>query len=244
MIAHVAQTGEDRGRVVLQLRSGRPSAIALQAAVRVAQAFNSEIESLFVQDQQLLDLAQGEAEPQSVVEYALFVTFFPHLIAGPILHHREMMPQFLDKSYGKLRGGDMLIGLSWFVLGMAKKCVLADRLALFDIARVLAVMSEKARAGKLKNTEMQGGTFTISSLGGIGGTAFTPIINAPEVAILGVSRSAMKPVFRDGAFVPRLILPLSLSYDHRVIDGATAARFTTYLAESLANVAGLIEAVL
>jgi pyruvate dehydrogenase E2 component (dihydrolipoamide acetyltransferase) len=90
---------------------------------------------------------------------------------------------------------------------------------------------------------MQGGCFTISSLGGIGGTAFTPIINAPEVAILGVSRSAMKPVYRDGTFVPRLILPLSLSCDHRVIDGATAARFTTFLAESLANVAGLVEAV-
>jgi pyruvate dehydrogenase E2 component (dihydrolipoamide acetyltransferase) len=90
---------------------------------------------------------------------------------------------------------------------------------------------------------MQGGTFTISSLGGIGGTAFTPIINAPEVAILGVSRSGMKPVFRDGTFVPRLILPLSLSYDHRVIDGAAAARFTTFLAQTLADARGLTEAV-
>ncbi len=82
---------------------------------------------------------------------------------------------------------------------------------------------------------MEGGTFTISSLGGIGGTAFTPIINAPEVAILGVSRAAMKPVWRDGEFVPRLMLPLSLSYDHRVIDGAAAARFTTHLAELLSD---------
>ena len=120
----------------------------------------------------------------------------------------------------------------------------ANRKDIYKIARELGELSEKARAGKLSPNDMQGGCFTISSLGGIGGTAFTPIINAPEVAILGVSRSAMKPVFRDGAFVPRLILPLSLSYDHRVIDGATAARFTTYLAESLANVAGLIEAVL
>jgi pyruvate dehydrogenase E2 component (dihydrolipoamide acetyltransferase) len=119
----------------------------------------------------------------------------------------------------------------------------ANRKDVYEIARNLGELSEKGRAGKLTPDDMQGGCFTISSLGGIGGTAFTPIINAPEVAILGVSRSAMKPVYRDGAFVPRLMLPLSLSYDHRVIDGATAARFTTFLAESLANVAGLVEAV-
>jgi pyruvate dehydrogenase E2 component (dihydrolipoamide acetyltransferase) len=119
----------------------------------------------------------------------------------------------------------------------------ANRKDVYEIARNLGELSEKGRAGKLSPNDMQGGCFTISSLGGIGGTAFTPIINAPEVAILGVSRSAMKPVYRDGTFVPRLILPLSLSYDHRVIDGATAARFTTFLAESLANVAGLVEAV-
>ncbi len=119
----------------------------------------------------------------------------------------------------------------------------ADRKDVYDIARQLAELSEKARAGKLSAAEMQGGSFTISSLGGIGGTAFTPIINAPEVAILGVSRSAQKPVWKDGAFVPRLMLPLSLSYDHRVIDGAAAARFTTYLAEVLADPKGLLEAV-
>jgi pyruvate dehydrogenase E2 component (dihydrolipoamide acetyltransferase) len=119
----------------------------------------------------------------------------------------------------------------------------ANRKDIYEIARNLGELSEKGRAGKLSPNDMQGGCFTISSLGGIGGTAFTPIINAPEVAILGVSRSAMKPVYRDGTFVPRLILPLSLSYDHRVIDGATAARFTTFLAASLANVAGLVEAV-
>jgi pyruvate dehydrogenase E2 component (dihydrolipoamide acetyltransferase) len=119
----------------------------------------------------------------------------------------------------------------------------ANRKDIYEIARNLGELSEKGRAGKLSPNDMQGGCFTISSLGGIGGRAFTPIINAPEVAILGVSRSAMKPVYRDGTFVPRLILPLSLSYDHRVIDGATAARFTTFLAESLANVAGLVEAV-
>jgi pyruvate dehydrogenase E2 component (dihydrolipoamide acetyltransferase) len=116
----------------------------------------------------------------------------------------------------------------------------ADRLGLYEIARVLGTMSEKARAGKLKNTEMQGGSFTITSLGGIGGTAFTPIINAPEVAILGVSKSAQKPVYDKGAFLPRLMLPLSLSYDHRVIDGAEAARFVVYLAKVLGDVKALL----
>jgi pyruvate dehydrogenase E2 component (dihydrolipoamide acetyltransferase) len=116
----------------------------------------------------------------------------------------------------------------------------ADRLDIYAIARVLAEMSEKARAGKLKNTEMQGGTFTISSLGGIGGTAFTPIINAPEVAILGVSKSSQKPVYDKGAFLPRLMLPLSLSYDHRVIDGAEAARFVVHLAKVLGDVKALL----
>jgi pyruvate dehydrogenase E2 component (dihydrolipoamide acetyltransferase) len=116
----------------------------------------------------------------------------------------------------------------------------ADRLNLFDIARALATLSEKARAGKLSAAEMQGGSFTLSSLGGIGGTAFTPIINAPEVAILGVSRSVHKPVFEKGAFVPRLMLPLSLSYDHRVIDGAQAARFVVFLSQTLGDVQALL----
>ena len=119
----------------------------------------------------------------------------------------------------------------------------ADRKDVYAIARELATLSEKARTGKLTAADMQGGCFTVSSLGGIGGTAFTPIINAPEVAILGVSRSSMRPVYVDGQFVPRLILPLSLSYDHRVIDGAAAARFTTALAAALADVRGLLEAV-
>jgi pyruvate dehydrogenase E2 component (dihydrolipoamide acetyltransferase) len=120
----------------------------------------------------------------------------------------------------------------------------ADHKDVYELARQLGQLSEKARAGKLAPPDMQGGCFTISSLGGIGGTAFTPIINAPEVAILGVSRSSMQPVYKDGAFVPRLMLPLSLSYDHRVIDGAMAARFTTYLAHTLADARGLLEAVL
>jgi pyruvate dehydrogenase E2 component (dihydrolipoamide acetyltransferase) len=119
----------------------------------------------------------------------------------------------------------------------------ADRKDIYEIARSLGELSAKARSGKLAGAEMQGGSFTVSSLGGIGGTAFTPIINAPEVAILGVSRSAIKPVFQDGAFVPRMILPLSLSYDHRVIDGANGVRFTSYLSKALADARGLTEAV-
>lgn len=108
-----------------------------------------------------------------------------------------------------------------------------DQKSLFEIALELSELSGKARAKKLKGSDMEGGCFTISSLGGIGGTAFTPIINAPEVAILGLSKSQMKPVYQDGQFVPRLMLPLSLSYDHRVIDGAEGARFIVSLSRSL-----------
>jgi len=120
----------------------------------------------------------------------------------------------------------------------------AHRKDVYELARQLGQLSEKARSGKLPPLDMQGGCFTISSLGGIGGTAFTPIINPPEVAILGVSRSTLRPVYRGSSFAPRLMLPLSLSYDHRVIDGAMAARFTTYLAQTLAEPRALLEAVL
>jgi pyruvate dehydrogenase E2 component (dihydrolipoyllysine-residue acetyltransferase) len=120
----------------------------------------------------------------------------------------------------------------------------AHRKDVYELARQLGQLSEKARSGKLLPLDIQGGCFTISSLGGIGGTAFTPIINPPEVAILGVSRSTLRPVYRGSSFAPRLMLPLSLSYDHRVIDGAMAARFTTYLAQTLAEPRALLEAVL
>jgi pyruvate dehydrogenase E2 component (dihydrolipoamide acetyltransferase) len=110
-----------------------------------------------------------------------------------------------------------------------------DQKGVIAIGSEMANLASLAREGKLKPADMQGASFTISSLGGIGGTAFTPIINAPEVAILGVSRASIRPVYRDGQFVPRLMLPLSLSYDHRVIDGATAARFTSHLGEVLAD---------
>jgi pyruvate dehydrogenase E2 component (dihydrolipoamide acetyltransferase) len=112
----------------------------------------------------------------------------------------------------------------------------ADRKSLAEVATEIADLATRARQKKIKPAEMQGGCFTISSLGGVGGTAFTPIVNQPEVAILGVSRSSMKPVYQNNAFVPRLMLPLSLSYDHRVIDGVLAAKFTTFLSQLLADV--------
>ena len=146
-------------------------------------------------------------------------------------------------------GGDTLVLKKYFHVGVAvdtpdglvvpviRDC---DRKGVADIARELASLSEAARDGKLKPSDMQGGCFSISSLGGIGGTAFTPIINAPEVAILGVSKATIRPVFVDGAFVPRLMLPLSLSYDHRVVDGATGARFIAHLNGLLADVRRLL----
>jgi pyruvate dehydrogenase E2 component (dihydrolipoyllysine-residue acetyltransferase) len=111
----------------------------------------------------------------------------------------------------------------------------ADKKGIVEITQESGALAAKAREGKLGPADMSGGCFSISSLGGIGGTAFTPIVNAPEVAILGVSKSAIKPVWDGKAFQPRLLLPLSLSYDHRVIDGASAARFTAYLAQLLAD---------
>ncbi|AMO96980.1 dihydrolipoyllysine-residue acetyltransferase [Collimonas fungivorans] len=111
----------------------------------------------------------------------------------------------------------------------------ADKKGISQIAQEMGELSAQARDGKLKPADMQGATFTISSLGGIGGTAFTPIINAPEVAILGLSKASMKPVWDGKQFVPRLMMPTSLSYDHRVVDGAMGARFSVYLAEVLAD---------
>ena len=110
-----------------------------------------------------------------------------------------------------------------------------DQKDIFELAAELSDISQRARDGKLKPIEMQGGCFSISSLGGIGGTSFTPIINAPEVAILGVCRASVSPQWDGEAFKPRTMLPLSLSYDHRVIDGANGARFIRYLAECLEN---------
>jgi len=119
----------------------------------------------------------------------------------------------------------------------------ADQKDVYELAKELAELSAAAREGRLKAEQMQGATFTVSSLGGIGGTAFTPIINSPEVAILGVSRHSMQPVWNGEKFRPRLMLPLSLSYDHRVIDGAMAVRFTTFLGEALGDVDALLQAI-
>ncbi|MBT9461150.1 MAG: dihydrolipoyllysine-residue acetyltransferase [Rugosibacter sp.] len=140
--------------------------------------------------------------------------------------------------------GDNLVLKQYFHIGFAADTpnglmvpVLrdADKKGIADIAREMGELAKKARDGKLGPADMQGGCFSISSLGGIGGTAFTPIINAPEVAILGVSKTQTKPVWDGKAFMPRQMLPLSLSYDHRVIDGAAAARFTSYLAALLVD---------
>ena len=146
-------------------------------------------------------------------------------------------------------GGENLILKKYFNIGFAADTpnglvvpVIknADQKSIIDIAKEMTELSVKAREGKLSPTEMQGGCFSISSLGGIGGTFFTPIINAPEVAILGVSKSSMKPVWNGKEFVPRLILPMSLSYDHRVVDGASGARFSTYLASLMSDIRKLV----
>jgi pyruvate dehydrogenase E2 component (dihydrolipoamide acetyltransferase) len=142
-------------------------------------------------------------------------------------------------------GGENLVMKKYFHIGIAVDTPNGlvvpvvrdvDDKGLFDLAGELGEISARARDGKLSPSEMQGGCFTISSLGGIGGTYFTPIVNAPEVAILGVSRSKMQPVYIDGEFQPRLMLPMGLSYDHRVIDGAQAARFTSYLARTISDI--------
>ncbi len=146
-------------------------------------------------------------------------------------------------------GGENLILKKYFNIGFAADTpnglvvpVIknADQKSVIDIAREMTELSAKAREGKLSPTEMQGGCFSISSLGGIGGTFFTPIINAPEVAILGVSKASMKPIWNGREFVPRLILPMSLSYDHRVVDGASGARFSTYLAGLMSDIRKLV----
>jgi len=140
--------------------------------------------------------------------------------------------------------GDQLVYKRYFHIGFAADTpnglvvpVLkdADQKGILQISQEMSALAQKARDGKLTPGDMSGGCFSISSLGGIGGRYFTPIINAPEVAILGVSRSTTEPVWDGKAFQPRLVLPLSLSYDHRVIDGAAAARFNAYLAQVLAD---------
>ena len=168
------------------------------------------------------------------------VTMLAFLIRAAV----SALAKFPDFNASLDASGENLIRKGYFNIGFAADTpnglvvpVLkgADDKGVLQIAREMSELSAKAREGKLGPADMQGGCFSISSLGGIGGTAFTPIINAPEVAILGVSKSSIKPVWDGKAFQPRLVLPLSLSYDHRVIDGAQAARFIVHFASLLAD---------
>jgi pyruvate dehydrogenase E2 component (dihydrolipoamide acetyltransferase) len=178
---------------------------------------------------------KAEAEKRGVK-----LSFLPFVLKA-VAATLKAFPSF-NASLGA--GGETLILKKYFHLGVAVETpdglvvpVLrdVDQKSVFDLAAELAELSSRARGKKLRGADLEGGSFTISSLGGIGGTAFTPIINAPEVAILGLSRSQLKPVYQEGQFVPRLMLPLSLSYDHRVIDGAQAARFIVHLSSTLAD---------
>lgn len=168
------------------------------------------------------------------------------LAAKTVAYLLREMPQF---NASLSRDGESLVLKQYVNLGIAVDTpnglmvpVLhnADRMSLREIAEQLGVLAEQARTGKLPPAAMQGASFTISSLGGIGGTAFTPLVNWPEVAILGLSRASKAPVWNGSSFEPRLQLPLSLSYDHRVIDGAAAARFTTRLAALMADIRQLL----
>jgi pyruvate dehydrogenase E2 component (dihydrolipoamide acetyltransferase) len=162
------------------------------------------------------------------------------------------LKQFPEFNSSLLADGESLVLKQYFHIGVAVDTpnglvvpVLRDidKKGLFEIAQELGAVSERMRSGKIAPADIQGGSFSISSLGGIGGTMFTPIINAPEVAILGVGKAVMKPIWNEGdgkAFQPRLMLPLSLSYDHRVIDGAQGARFVSYLSQTLADIRRLV----
>jgi pyruvate dehydrogenase E2 component (dihydrolipoamide acetyltransferase) len=173
------------------------------------------------------------------------ITPLPFLLKAVV----TAMQQFPNFNSSLDASGENLVMKKYFHIGVAVDTpdglvvpVLrdVDQKGMVQLARELGEISVKAREKKLPITAMQGGCFTISSLGGIGGTAFTPIINAPEVAILGVSKASIKPVFKEGEFVPRLMLPLSLSYDHRVIDGAEAAHFTSFLGKVLSDARQLV----
>jgi len=190
------------------------------------------------------DITEMEAFRKELnVEYAkqnIKVTPLAFMLKAVVVALQEF-PEFnasLDNS------GENLVLKKYFHIGVAVDTpnglmvpVLrdVDKKGIVQLAKELGEISTKARELKITAAEMQGGCFSISSLGGIGGTAFTPIINAPELAILGVSKAIIKPMHQDDTFVARLMLPLSLSYDHRVIDGAAAARFTVYLAQVLAD---------
>ncbi len=182
---------------------------------------------------------KSEGESNKNAEYKLTILAFVCAVVSKALQKYPQFNASLDSS------GEQLIYKKYCNLGIAVETPNGlvvpviknvDQLTVIEIAKEMARLSNKAREKGLMPTDMSGGCFTISSLGGIGGTAFTPIVNSPEVAILGLSRSSIKPVYQNQHFVPRLMLPLSLSYDHRVIDGAEAARFTRYISECLADI--------
>jgi pyruvate dehydrogenase E2 component (dihydrolipoamide acetyltransferase) len=191
-----------------------------------------------------LDVFRKEMKPEAEAR-GTKLTFLPFVIKA-VAHALRELPHFnasLDHT------GENLIVKQYVNIGVAvdtpNGLVVpvvrdADAKGLLALASELMDISERARSRKLTPADLQGASFSISSLGGIGGTFFTPIVNHPEVAILGVGKMDWRPVYRDGGFVPRLVLPLSLSYDHRVIDGADAARFTTRLAELLSDLRRLI----
>lgn len=192
-----------------------------------------------ITDLEALRKESNDSGKESRVKLTLLAFLMKALIA-PL----KKFPEFNASLDNNSNGETSLVIKHYYHIGFAVDTVNglvvpvirdADQKGIITIAEELAGLSSLAREGKLKPADMQGASFTISSLGGIGGTAFTPIINAPEVAILGISKAGIKPVYREGQFVPRLMLPLSLSYDHRVIDGATAARFTTHLSEVLTD---------
>jgi pyruvate dehydrogenase E2 component (dihydrolipoamide acetyltransferase) len=185
--------------------------------------------------------AQADAASAAGVKLTLLAFIVKAVIAA--------LAKYPDFNASLTPDGEALVYKKYFNIGIAANTprglvvpVLrdAERKGMFQLAGEVREMALKARDGKLAPADMQGACFTISSLGGVSGTAFTPIINPPEVAILGVSPAAMKPVWRNGAFEPRLMLPLSLSYDHRVIDGVAAAEFTRYLGEVLGDIRTLL----
>jgi pyruvate dehydrogenase E2 component (dihydrolipoamide acetyltransferase) len=190
----------------------------------------------------ITDLESFRKQNSAVAEKQGFkLTMLAFLVKASV----TALKQFPEFNASLDRSGENLVLKKYFHIGVAVDTpdglvvpVIrdADRKGVFDLAKELGDISRLAREKKLKAGDMQGGTFSISSLGGIGGTLFTPIINAPEVAILGVSRSAMRPVWDGKEFKPRLVLPMSLSYDHRVIDGASGARFTAYLSTVLSDI--------
>jgi pyruvate dehydrogenase E2 component (dihydrolipoamide acetyltransferase) len=187
----------------------------------------ADITELDAYRKQLDTAAKGDKNPYRVT----LLAFLVKAVVGALKKHPEFNSSLSPEK-------DAIIVKEYYNIGIAVDTpgglvvpVVkdADRKGIVDLSREFMEISAKARDGKLGPADMAGGTFTISSLGGIGGTSFTPIVNAPEVAILGVVRSAMKPVWNGSEFVPRLMLPLSVSYDHRVVDGALAARFTRHL---------------